>query len=403
MWVVYLLAFLAVLSFALALWQWFGAWGFPLHQPTPGVAAAPTPDQPASILNVTLLKPLKGWEPATATCLRSWLDQKSPGAVQILFGVASPADPSVAGVRQLLLDYPLADAELIICPESLGANAKVSTLIQLRRRARHEVVLVSDADVLAPPTFLVHALAPLQDPNVGLVNAFYCLANPSTLAMHWEAVAINGDFWSQVLQGRSLAPLDFALGAVMVTRQHQLEKIGGFERFVDHLADDFQLGNRIARAGWQIALIPLVVECWSPPMSWREVWNHQLRWARTIRVSKPLPYALSVVSNATLWPLLWLWAQPQAAVLGAVGGLLLARTVMAHSLQNRLRPGTARRRLSWLVPVKDLFQIALWLLAFIGNHITWRGRRFRLARDGRLIATGEQSAPLWRPITERTS
>ena len=132
--------------------------------------------------------------------------------------------------------------------------------------------------------------------------------------MQWEAIAINADFWSQVLQSRSLKPLDFALGAVMATRRQHLQEIGGFAGLVDCLADDYQLGNRIARRGHSIALSPVVVECWSAPMGWAEVWKHQLRWARTIRVCQPAPYFFSLLSNATLWPLLWLIVKPAAPV-----------------------------------------------------------------------------------------
>ena len=186
------------------------------------------------------------------------------------------------------------------------------------------MILVSDADVRVPPDFLANIVAPLRDeswadsplpadgahgvtrPNVGLVNCFYRLANPSTTAMRWEAVAINADFWSQVLQSQSLKPLDFALGAAMLVRREALAEIGGFQSLADCLADDYQLGHRIAKNGHRIALCPVVAECWDAPMNWRDVWKHQLRWARTIRVCQPLPYFFSILSNATLWPLLWL-------------------------------------------------------------------------------------------------
>src|SRR5262249_27245117 len=134
----------------------------------------------------------------------------------------------------------------------------------------------------------------------GLACCFYRLPNPSTLAMQWEAIAINADFWSQVLQAQSLKPVDFALGAVMALPRSCLEEIGGFKTLVNCLADDYQLGNRIARRGHAITLCPVVVDCWSDPMDWAAVWKHQLRWARTIRVCQPLPYFFSVLSNATL-------------------------------------------------------------------------------------------------------
>src|SRR5437667_10290840 len=138
------------------------------------------------------------------------------------------------------------------------------------RLAKHDVFVISDADVLVPPDFLTNLVAPLQTAGetLGLINCFYRLANPTTLAMQWEAVAINADFWSQVLQAQSLKPIDFALGAVMVTGRKQLQEIGGFAALVDCLADDYQLGNRLARRGYGIVISPVVVECWSAPMGW---------------------------------------------------------------------------------------------------------------------------------------
>jgi ceramide glucosyltransferase len=207
--------------------------------------------------------------------------------------------------------------------------------------------------------------------------------------MRCEAVAINADFWSQVLQSASLKPLDFALGAVMLTRRNLLEEIGGFGALADCLADDYQLGHRIAKKGHRIALCPVVVECWDAPMNWGDVWKHQLRWARTIRVCQPVPYFFSILSNATLWPLLWLLASPALsktlyAPLVALA-LLLMRIIIAQSLQRRFSPAHDNLAPPWLVPVKDLLQAAVWLGAFLGNTVEWRGQKMHLRRDGTLI------------------
>ncbi len=369
---------LALLSLALTLWQWLAARRFPLHQrPPPAAAARPPPA-------VTLLKPLKGCDAATEDCLRSWFAQSYGGPVQLLLGVAEAADPAGEVVRRLLREFPGHDAQLVVCAPPAGANAKVSQLVELERRAKHDLLVISDADVRAPVDCLASVVAQLQPPGVGLVNCFYRLANPATLAMQWEAIAINADFWSQVLQARSLKPLDFALGAVMATRRPLLAEIGGFSALADCLADDYQLGHRLARRGHQIALSPVVVECWSAPMGWAAVWKHQLRWARTIRVCQPMPYFFSLLSNATLWPVLWLAAQPAGPALAGALGCLLIRVISALDLERRLsrrRPAYAR---AWLVPVKDLLQTVIWLLAFLGNRVEWRGQRLRLRSDGTL-------------------
>ncbi len=206
--------------------------------------------------------------------------------------------------------------------------------------------------------------------------------------MQWEAVAVNADFWSQVLQSQTLKPLDFALGAAILVRRQALNETGGFAALANCLADDYQLGHRIAQNGHRIALCPVVVECWDAPQNWAQVWKHQLRWARTIRVCQPLPYFFSLLANATLWPLLWLAA---AAVSGnffcappAAAAFLLLRIVLAHNLQRRFTPERKLVSPPWLVPVKDLLNAALWLAAFLGNTIEWRGRKMKLRRDGTL-------------------
>jgi len=369
----------AVLSFALALWQFLAARRFPLHKRIAATNFAP---------NISILKPLKGCDATTAESLQSWLNQNYPGQTQILFGVADASDLVCPIVRELIQKNPDRNAQLVICSEPLGANAKVSKLAQLEPHARHDLILICDADVRVPADFLANFVAPLREPNTALVNCFYRLANPTTMAMKWEAVAINADFWSMVQQSQSLKPLDFALGAAILIRRNALAEIGGFKSLADCLADDYQLGQRIFKNNHGIALCTVVVECWDAPMDWQDVWKHQLRWARTIRACQPLPYFFSILSNATLWPMLWaavsiaaattFWAPMTALV------FLVLRIVLAQKLQRRFTPDGRLISPFWLVPVKDLLQMAIWLGAFIGNTVEWRGRKMKLSHDGTL-------------------
>ena len=378
---VVILAFLALLSLALALWQWLAARQFPLHKRIAESDFSPS---------ISILKPLKGCDKTTAESLQSWFGQNYNGQIQILFGVADANDPVCEIVRELLRKNSGHDAQLVVCDRLTGANAKIAKLVQLEKHAKHDLILVSDADVRVPPDFLANIVAPLRDPKIGLVNCFYRLANPTTIAMWWEAVAINADFWSQVLQAADLKPLDFALGAVMLKRRKLLSEIGGFNALADCLADDYQLGQRIAKKGQRIALCPVVVECWDKPMNWSNVWKHQLRWARTIRVCQPLPYFFSILSNATFWPLLWLIVSlissaTLCAPLTAIMCLLI-RIGLAQNLQRRLVQSRSNIAPFWLVPVKDLLQTIIWASAFLGNTVEWRGQRMKLRGDGTLIA-----------------
>ena len=408
----FILAALALLSLAITLWQWLAARRFPLHQRAADTSFAP---------GVTLLKPLKGLDPETCGCLESWLKQDYRGPVQLLFGVADEKDPVCEVVRQLIAGHPQANAQLVLCPEQLGPNAKVSTLVHLERLAQHDHFVVSDADTRVPPDFLAQVVQPLRDPQAGLVNCFYALANPTTPAMQWEAVAVNADFWSQVLQSRTLKPLDFALGAVMATRRQQLNEIGGFRALVDYLADDYQLGHQIAKRGYRIELCPVVVECREREQGWREVWAHQIRWARTIRVCQPVPYFFSILSNATVWPLAWLALavladDGQVSVfrgelsrlamlpwdkgdqfLFAVSVEELLLPIMAVFVSSVVRIAVTVDFLRWhsqsrvpspwatLALLKDLLQVPIWAQAFLGNTVIWRGQRLRVLPGGKLV------------------
>jgi ceramide glucosyltransferase len=364
---------LAVLSLGLVLWQFVCAMSFPLHQRIPNPTFAP---------DISILKPLKGTDTETRPCLESWMTQRYAGRVQILFGVHSPDDPVCVLVRELILAHPQIDAELVICPKMLGANAKVSTLIQLQRVAKYDALAISDADVRVPDDFLMEAAAPLESNAVGLVNCFYKLANPQNFGMRCEAFMVNGDFWSQVLQAQSLKPIDFALGAVMLTTQSRLREIGAFDSLVEYLADDYQLGNRIAKGGGEIVISPVVVQCWSAPMTARQVWEHQLRWARTVRVCQPAAYFFSILNDVTLWALVWLAANPGAWVYAA--SCMAIRGTTAILIERKM---TGRFDLFALTAVfwTDLARPVIWGLSFLGNTVVWRGEKYRVLRGGKLM------------------
>ncbi len=372
-----ILCLIAGVSHVVNVWQLLAALAFPLHRRVATAGFAP---------GVTVFKPLKGADVHTADCLRSWLEMEYPGPLQILLGVHAPADPACDVVRTLLAEFPHRDARLVICPDQPGANAKVCTLVQLEAQARHEILLISDADVKVPADFLHQFVQPLQDPGNQLVNSFYAVVDPGTSAQKWEGLATNADFWSQVLQAGTLQPQDFALGAAMAVRRTALEKIGGFQALVNHLADDYQLGRRIVAGGGRIALSPVVVNCWDAPAGWRQIWAHQLRWARTVRVCQPGPYVASLISNVTFWTLCAMLAGSHQSLVLLAGSVILGlRIAFAKGLAERLGGWSPSALESlWLVPLRDLLGVVIWALALIGHTVTWRGITYHVRRDGTL-------------------
>jgi ceramide glucosyltransferase len=348
---------------------------------------------------VSILKSLKGLDPSMIDAFRSHCRQTYAGDYELLFGVSSLDDPASAAVVQLQLEVPSHSIELFQCPSSLGTNGKVSTLIQLARHARHEYLLINDSDITVSPHYLERVMACFapQVPNVanapdvklqqetGLATALYRGRAHGTLPSRLEALGIATDFQAGVLLSRMIeGGLHYGLGSTLAVSRSALNKIGGLEALVDHLADDYELGARISKAGYRIALSAEVVETSIPAYNWRGFLDHQLRWARTVRDARPWGYAGLIFTHGLAWALLNVAASglsPLSLWLLALSFFLrlsLAMTVGASVLaDHQVLPNL------WLLPFRDIIAITVWAFGFAGNTIVWRGQRFEL-KDGKL-------------------
>jgi ceramide glucosyltransferase len=344
---------------------------------------------------VSILKSLKGLDPGMLDAFRSHCHQNYLGQFELLFGVSSLDDPAVPAVRQLQSEFPNQAIRLIECPARLGTNGKVSNLAQLAPQARHEFLLVNDSDITVSPHYLERVMAYFAPPQiqthaqaakpVGLVTALYRGRAHGTLGSRLESLGIATDFMPSVLVARMIeGGLRYGLGSTLAVTREALHKIGGFESLVDHLADDYELGERIFKAGYRVALSGDVVETSVPAYAWRGFCDHQLRWLRTVRDARPGGYAgllfthgftLAIVNviASGLSPLsLWILA------LSFFLRLSLAMTVGAEVLgDHQVLPNL------WLLPVRDLVATGMWIAGFAGNTIVWRGERFTVKR-GRL-------------------
>jgi len=369
----FILGGLCIVSFFVLLWQWFEAARYPLHSRLKETPYAPS---------VTLFKPLKGCETRTIECLASWIEQDYAGSIQILFGIADPADPVIPPLRNLLAKFPQKEINIIFCSEQKGHNKKVSSLIQMAPVATGDIWVVSDADILAPRDLLRNLVQPLRDSSIGAVNCLYRIAGPDNFGTTLEKIAVNADFWSQVIQSLRLGKQDFCLGAVICVNAEVFRKTGGFEPIADLLADDYHIGNRIHKSGKNIALSTLAVESIVPKAKLANVWKHQLRWARTIRFERPVSYGLSIISNTTLWALLWIIAGTWEYRYLVSIGVLLTRLIAVRDLMSRVEQTLGKWHNGWQAWAKDLFQFALWIGAFAGNCVVWRGIKFRVRKGG---------------------
>ena len=362
--------------YLICLWS---AVNFLQEQKAAGGAARFTAVLPASIL-----KPLKGTDPGMYESLRSHCLQDYP-EYEIIFGVSDANDPAVEVVERLRSEFPQQAIKLVVCGQSLGSNTKVSNLAQMRIESRYEYLVVNDSDIRVGPDYVRRVVSPLVDPRNGLVTCLYRGVASPTLGSRLESLGISTDFCAGVLTARSLeGGIRFGLGSTLAFRAADLRAIGGFESLVDYLSDDYEIGKRISTLGREVKLSEVVVETFLPAYTLRGFLDHQLRWARCIRDSRRWGYTGLLLTFGLPWALLALIAAKGAAwaclLLGVAAGIRLA---MAIVIGRDVLQDPEVVRWVWLLPLRDLVALLVWIASFAGHTVVWRGDRFHL-KHGRL-------------------
>jgi ceramide glucosyltransferase len=352
----------------------FAAWAFFRRRRREAAAGPPPP--------VTILKPLKGLGVELEANLESFCTLDYP-EYQIVFGVADPDDPAVGVVERIRRRHPARDIALVVDAEPIGANRKVANLAHMMRRAKHDILVLSDSDIRVAPDYLRQVVAPFTAPDVGLVTCLYRGVGKAGGFTRLESLFVNTDFMPSVLVAQLVEDFRYAFGATIAMRRQALDAIGGFEAIADHLADDFQLGCRTADAGFRLVLSPHVVETHLDASTAGDLARHQLRWARTYRVCRPRGYFLTILTHGTSWAALFLLLSGFSGtgwqvLLCALG----VRLVAAGTIAGAYLGSRQTLRDLWLVPVKDLLLTAVWLASFLGNEVEWGGERFVVGADG---------------------
>jgi len=337
-----------------------------------------------SLPPVSILKPLKGTDPDIYESFRSHCLQDYP-EYEIIFGVSDSQDTAIASVEKLQREFPQNEIRLVVAPHQLGANVKVSNLEHMAEAARHQHLLVNDSDIRVESDYLRRVVAPLLDRHVGMVTCLYRGVAARTLGSRLESLGISTDFSAGVLVARQLeGGIRFGLGSTLAFRRDELQRIGGFHAIVDFLADDYELGRRIAELGLGVSLSDVVVETHLPAYNFRGFLSHQLRWARGVRDSRFGGYLGLATTYGLAWGLLALLASRAALWSCAivVATVLLRFAVAIAVGRGVLRDASVWQDL-WLLPFRDLLAVGVWIASFAGHTVTWRGDRFEL-KNGRL-------------------
>lgn len=340
------------------------------------------PGWDASHPEVVLLKPLCGIEDQLELALESFLSQDTSGKVRFVFGVAEVSDPALALAREVAARYPHRDVRFVADPTVHGPNPKVSNLINMARGGLDSLVAISDSDIVMAPGQLQRAIDSIACPSVGAVTAIY-RARPGD---HSNPVRKMGswfiDYWflpTALLHAR-LTPLAVTYGPLTLIRREVLDQVGGLRALADHLSDDAKLGSLVREAGYKVAFTPVVVETLVNDASHAELFDHELRWARTVRGLDPLGFAASVVSHPGPLPLLLLIDTGKIALAGIVTPVLL-RWLLVHAVSEKFGRAEGLRKPGpmeiWL---RDCYCFAVWAAACVVGQVGWRGQRLAVER-----------------------
>jgi ceramide glucosyltransferase len=332
---------------------------------------------------VSILKPLAGLDLNLESNLRTFFEQDYAD-FEILFAVRQADDPAAEVAARLAKTYPHVPSRILITGEPPYANAKVYSLDRMLAAATHDLVVMSDSDIRVTPEMLRTIAAEFQDRKLGVATCPYRAVAGSSVWSRMEATGMNTDFLSGILVARMLEGMQFAVGPTIAARRTALDSIGGFNRLKDFLAEDFVMGKFAAEAGHGVALSSYVIEHHIGNSDWSHNAAHRLRWARSTRRSRPLGYLGQLFTMPVPLALLVCAAHPAWWVV--LPFTLAVRGAAAYNVAIRV----LHAPLNWaLLPLEDLAGFCFWIAGFFGNTITWRGRRYRLYRDGRFeLLTG---------------
>ena len=358
--------------------------------------AALSPARPRALAMpaVTVLKPLHGDEPGLLDNLGSFCSQDYPGPIQVVFGVQDPGDGAVAVVEHLQKTQAARDLDLVIDTKVHGLNRKVSNLVNMAPRIRHDVVVLADSDMRVDPDYLSRVTAALDEPGVGAVTCLYYGVPVAGLWSSLSALAINAHFLPGVVFGSALGLARPCFGSTLALRRQTLGEIGGFIAFVDCLADDYAMGAALRARGHKISIPPFAVAHICTEASARDFWRHELRWARTIKSIDPLGYAGSILAHPLPWALI-------AALLGAGSTAFLPAIAIAVAsigcrmalLRQVERAYALPPQAYWLVPARDLLSFILFVVSFFGRDVSWKGHRYRMVAGGSWVSDRGSHAP----------
>ncbi len=338
---------------------------------------------------ITVLKPVCGLEKGLKERLRTACLQDYPN-YQVVYSIQDSADPALPLVREIETEFGSERVSVVVADIQAGPNGKVNNLLGGVTAARHDILVISDSDVLLTPDYLEVMVAPLADPGTGLVCTPFRARGASRWFEKMELLSYNADFIPSVIFAFMTKASVFCLGPSVALTRDTLDKIGGFEALAEYLAEDYEIGRRVGAVGLAMAFPPHVVDMDLDIASTTDWWAHQVYWDQNTRAANPVGFFATILTRSVPFALLYAlvtWGDPLGvSVLAAALAIRLATAGVILAWGLRDREGV--RSLAWL-PFRDCTGLVTWALAFAQHTVIWRGTRFRLTKGGRMVAVGE--------------
>jgi ceramide glucosyltransferase len=358
-------------------------------------------EQPYFLPAISLFKPLHGDEFGLEANLRTFFEQDylklaaglgdaDVPRVEILFCARSEGDQGLEIARRVAAEYPEVASKFLTSGQPWAANAKVCSLAAMAKVATHDLWVISDSDVRVTPEYLRRIVLPFADERVGCATCLYRgVVLKGGLWSRLEAVGMTIEMSSGICADSLVEPVRFALGPTMVTRRVCVDEVGGFESMANYCADDFVLGNWIAKNGHKVVLSGHAIDHMVLQADFLDSMKHQVRWMKSTRFSRPKGHFGTGLTFGVPFGIM-AWVGALLLGMPVLGWCALIGSVLGRSLQAFVvgRYVVRERRL-WetmvLFPVRDLIGALIWALSYASNRILWRGEVYELVDGGRMI------------------
>jgi ceramide glucosyltransferase len=340
---------------------------------------------------VSCLKPIKGVDIEAYENYASFCRQDYPD-YEIVFCV-DPDDPAFPIVERIIRDFPDRQIRVLTGSGRDAINDKVARLVRLTAEAEHDIFVITDGDVRVGPEYLRTVIAPLRDPKVGAATCLYVSTKETNLVEELQSIGMISDFFASTMVAWNLDGIKFTFGQTIVTRRESVQGYGGYTVIENRPADDVYAGRLVAEQGYEVKLLPYVVQSVADFHSFKDLLHKRIRWMTVQRLMRPWGHVGLIFTFGLPWALLAFAIHPTESVaLAYLGGYASCRVIITWLVGIwGMKQRTVWKKMP-LIPAWDAIAFLLWVASFARKTIRWRGVDYFI-REGLLVP----AAPVARP------